>query len=346
MPKTDCTALSLKEWKDTLAFLGQPAYRAAQVYQWLHKERAKSFDQMSNLPLALRQRLQETFYIPCVQVAQMLCSQQDETVKFLFSLEDGALIEGVLMQYAYGNTLCLSTQVGCNMGCVFCASTLSGKQRDLTCGEMLGQIDAATMATGRAINHLVLMGMGEPLDNFEQVTAFLDRVSDPDGRQISARHITLSTCGLVPQIRALAEQKRQITLTVSLHATNDTTRSALMPVNRVYSMGQLKEALVDYFAKTGRRVSLEYTLIRGQNDSSAHAKELAAFIGDFPCHVNLIPVNPVPERGLLPPTPKEVKAFVQALEQAKIPATVRRTLGQDISAACGQLRRRATQGEA
>ncbi len=343
MEKTDLRSMTPEELTAFLATLGQPAYRAKQIFSWVHQKHASAFSEMTDLPASLREILAEKCTVELPKILHLAASKQDETVKFLFELSDGNRIESVRMHYHYGDTLCISTQVGCNMGCAFCATGLSGKIRDLTAAEMLGQIEKAEEALSCHISHVVLMGMGEPLDNFDQVVRFLDLVSHPMGRNLTARHITLSTCGIVPKILALAEQKRQITLAVSLHASDNLRRSSLMPVNRRWELSELIPACRTYFEKTGRRVTFEYALIAGENDSSDEADRLIGLLKDFPCHVNLIPINPVEETGKKPPSKGVVKAFAARLEKGGISVTSRRTLGADIDAACGQLRRRKEQ---
>ena len=340
MGKKDLRSMTQNELKDLLTDMGQPAYRAKQLFVWIQKENASDFSVMTDLPLALREKLDETATVALPRARRIARSKKDETVKFLFELEDGLCIESVRMRYTYGDTLCISTQAGCNMACSFCATGLGGKARNLTAGEMLGQIAAAEQLLNISVNHIVLMGMGEPLDNFDQVIRFLDLVSDEKGRNLTPRHITLSTCGIVPNIYALADQKRQITLTVSLHAAENQRRSRLMPVNRRWPLDELIPACRYYFETTGRRVSFEYALIAGENDTRQEAETLAKLLEGFPCHINLIPINPVKETGKKPPSPEQIRRFASVLEEKGFSVTRRRTLGQDIDAACGQLRRK------
>ncbi len=330
-----CTPAELRA---ALGEMGEPAYRAKQIFSWLHKG-VQDFGQMSNLSKTCRAALETRFFVSWPRIMRKQVSQKDGTVKYLLGLDDGNCIETVLMRYAHGYSLCLSTQAGCKMGCVFCASFDPAQCRNLRAGEMLDQILLVQADHGVQISNLVLMGTGEPLDNFEQVIRFLQLVSDPDGLNIGMRHISLSTCGLVPQIAQLAEHRFGLTLSVSLHAPNDRLRDALMPINRRYPIAQLMEACRAYFAKTGRRISFEYAMIGGKNDSEACANELAALLRGFSCHVNLIPLNAVPGSPLQPSTRKAVQQFQQCLQRHHVNATVRRSLGGDIAAACGQLRR-------
>ena len=337
--KTDIKSLTLEELSGQLKELGCPAFRGGQVYRWLHQRRASDFSQMSDLSLQLRSQLAERYYINVVQVEKKLVSAIDGTQKFLYRLMDGECVEGVLMEYHHGNSLCISTQVGCRMGCRFCASTLTGLARNLTPSEMLDEVYAAEEATGKTVNSLVLMGIGEPLDNFDNVLRFLELLSSPEGKNLSLRHVSLSTCGLVDRIYQLMEKKLQLTLSISLHAPNDRIREQTMPVNRRWNMEQLLKACRDYFRATSRRISFEYALIQGVNDSPEAARELAERLRGMPAHVNLIPVNAVRERGYRRSSGEQIRRFVEILENNGVNATVRRELGSDINAACGQLRR-------
>ncbi len=321
--------------------LGEPKYRAKQLYDWLHKKQVRTFGEMSNLPAALRQRLGETAFIAPVESRLKLESQLDGTKKFLFALGDGNCVEAVWMEYHHGPSLCISTQVGCRMGCKFCASTLGGLVRNLTPGELLGEVYEAQRQTGKAISSLVLMGIGEPLDNLQNVLTFLDILCSEEGQHLGYRHISLSTCGLIPGIRELMDKKLGLTLSISLHAPEDGARSAIMPVNRQYPIGELMEVCREYFAVTGRRISYEYALIDGVNDTQEQAAALARLLEGQICHVNLIPVNPVAERETRRSSRAAVERFARRLGELGVNATVRRELGSDISAACGQLRRRA-----
>jgi len=321
--------------------LGQPAFRAKQVYTWLHKG-VRSYEEMSNLPKVLRETLAEQYPILPPQVVRKQESQKDGTIKYLWKLSDGNCVETVLMRYHYGNTVCISTEVGCRMGCAFCASTLGGFVRRLEPFEMLDQVLFTQVDSGQPVSHIVLMGIGEPLDNFDNVMRFLELVNSEDGMNISMRHISLSTCGLVPKIDQLAEKKLQLTLSVSLHAPNDTIRDTIMPVNKAYPTEELLAACRRYYAATNRRISFEYAMIDGVNDTEAAAKELIRRLKGLPAHMNLIPLNHVEESPLKPSTRQAVMKFQKTLEDAGIPATVRRSLGGDIDASCGQLRRKYT----
>ena len=340
MEKTDLLSLPLPRLTQWVTEeLGEPGFRAKQIYQWLHQKQVTEFSAMTNLSAALRGKLEEKAVIAPVSTVTRLDSQLDETRKFLFSLADGNCVETVWMEYNHGPSLCISTQVGCRQGCRFCAATLGGLVRSLTAGEMLGEIYEAQRQMGKAISSLVLMGIGEPLDNFENVMDFLEILSSPQGQNLSLRHVSLSTCGLVPEIRRLMERKLGLTLSISLHAADNETRDQIMPVNRRYPIEELMAVCREYFAVTGRRISYEYALIAGVNDDMDHADELAALLRGQNCHVNLIPVNPVKERDTKRSSRQQIQRFVERLEQRGLNATVRRELGSDISAACGQLRR-------
>lgn len=322
--------------------LGQPQFRAKQVYTWLHKG-VRSYDEMTNLPKALRETLEERYPICPPEVVRRQESQRDGTIKYLWRLSDGNCVETVLMRYHYGNTVCISTEVGCRMGCAFCASTLGGLVRRLEPQEMLDQVLFTQVDSGLPISHIVLMGIGEPLDNFDNVMRFLELVNSPEGMNISMRHISLSTCGLVPKIDELAQKKLQLTLSISLHAPNNEIRNRIMPVNKAYPIEQLLDACHRYYQATSRRISFEYAMIRGVNDSPENARELLERMKGLPAHFNLIPLNHVEESPLQPSTRATVAAFQKILEDGGIPTTVRRTLGGDIDASCGQLRRKYTQ---
>lgn len=317
--------------------LGQPSFRAKQIFQWLHRG-ATSFDEMTNLPKSLRETLQAQSYITVPMVERKQQSALDGTIKYLWRLRDGNCVETVLMRYQHGNTVCVSCQVGCNMGCKFCASTLGGKVRDLQPSEILDQIIFTQLDSGAEISNIVMMGIGEPLDNFDNVTQFLQLVNHPDGVNIGMRHISLSTCGLVKKIDKLAQLGLQLTLSVSLHAPDDETRSRLMPVNRAVGVDLLMNTCRRYFEKTGRRISYEYAMIDGVNDSDAQADLLVQLLKGQPGHVNLIPLNHVEESPLKPS--RRVRQFQKRLESQGVTATVRRKLGGDIDASCGQLRRK------
>ena len=321
-----------------LADMGQPAFRGKQVFTWLHRG-VRSFDEMSNLSKPLRQQLAQAYTISVPTVARKQESRLDGTIKYLWELPDSNCIETVLMQYHHGNTVCISSQVGCRMGCAFCASTVAGKVRDLTAGEMLDQVLFTQLDSGREISNIVLMGIGEPLDNRDNVLRFLRLVNHPDGLNIGMRHISLSTCGVVPGIDALAEEDLQLTLSVSLHAPDSETRSRIMPVNRAWDVEELFAACHRYFRRTGRRISFEYAMIDGVNDHDWQADLIAQKLRGMPGHVNLIPLNDVAESPFKPS--RRIEAFQKRLESHGITATVRRSLGGDIDASCGQLRRRA-----
>lgn len=332
-------SMTLQELGAVLKEMGQPAFRAKQVYTWLHKG-VRSYEEMTNLPKALRDTLGERFPICPPQVVRKQESAKDGTIKYLWQLSDGNCVETVLMRYHYGNTVCISTEVGCRMGCAFCASTLGGLIRRLEPFEMLDQVLFTQVDSGLPVSHIVLMGIGEPLDNYENVLRFLELVNSEDGMNISMRHISLSTCGLVPKIDALAQEKLQLTLSVSLHAPNDRIRDTIMPVNKAYPTEELIRACRRYYEATGRRISFEYAMIDGVNDSVENARELLRIMKGLPVHFNLIPLNHVEESPLKPSTREAVARFQKCLTDGGIPATVRRTLGGDIDASCGQLRRK------
>ncbi len=344
MEKIDIKSMALPELEALLKEWGEPRFRAGQVYTWMHQKQALSFEEMTNLPKALREKLEEQCRITRLSVRRKLVSQLDGTIKYLYELPDGETVESVLMQYRHGDSLCISTQVGCRMGCNFCASTLLGLARNLTPAEMLEEVYLAGRDSGRKVSSLVLMGIGEPLDNYDNVLAFLRILSSEQGFGLSLRHVSLSTCGLVPRIYDLMREKLQLTLSISLHAPDNETRSRTMPVNRKYPVEELMAACRKYFEETGRRISFEYALIQGVNDTEECAEKLAALLAGLPCHVNLIPVNNVTERGYQKSSPRQIKKFIAVLERHHINTTVRRELGADINAACGQLRR-ADKGE-
>ena len=335
---TDIKSMTLQEITQACREMGEPVFRGKQIFTWLHKG-VTSFDGMSNLSKSLRQKLAERYYITAPSVARKQESRLDGTIKYLWELSDGNCIETVLMQYRHGNTVCISSQVGCRMGCAFCASTVAGKVRDLRPSEMLDQVLFTQLDSGREISNIVLMGIGEPLDNMDTVLRFLELVNHPDGMNIGMRHISLSTCGVIPGIDRLAELQLQLTLSVSLHAPDTETRSKIMPVNRAYDVEELFAACKRYFDKTGRRISFEYAMIDGVNDHDWQADLIARRIAGMPGHVNLIPLNDVVESPFKPS--KRVAAFQKRLQSHGITATVRRSLGGDIDASCGQLRRKA-----
>ena len=347
--KVELLSLSPAELESLVLSIGEPKFRAKQIFTQLH--RGLTVRQMTNISKKTADKLDEVSYCCFPEVAKKLVSALDGTVKYLFSLRDGNCIESVVMRYNHGNTICISSQVGCRMGCRFCASTIGGKVRDLTPGELLGQIIAAEKDMGERISNIVMMGIGEPLDNYDNVIKFLRLVGDPEGLNIGYRHISLSTCGLVPKINELAKLDLAITLSISLHASDDKTRSEIMPVNQAYNIDSLLTACKNYYAATGRRISFEYTLISGKNDSKEQAAQLAGLLNSklrskkdtMPIHVNLIPVNEVRENGFTRSSAKAISEFAAELERKGIRATVRRKLGSDINASCGQLRR-ATEG--
>lgn len=333
------TLEQMQEW--LTADMQQPAYRAKQIYHWLYQRRVEDVTAMSDLPAALRAELVAATRLATLREVTRQVSKLDGTTKFLFALEDGATIETVIMRHDYGISVCVSTQVGCKMGCKFCASTLGGLIRHLTAGEIVEQLLVAQRmldAEGLRVSSVVLMGSGEPLENYDPSMAFIDIVTDAEGLGIGQRHITVSTVGLVPAIYRLADERRGITLAVSLHAADDETRSRMMPINKAYNIARLLEACHYYYEKTSRRISFEYALISGHNDSRDQARALADLLKGLPCHVNLIPVNYVPERNLERTSANQIRAFAKELNDLGIPATVRREMGGDIAAACGQLR--------
>ena len=332
---------NLMEMEALFKEMGQPKFRAKQVYTWLHKGIC-SYDEMTNLPKNLRDVLNEQhpFYTP--EVVRKQESQKDGTIKYLWKLQDGNCVETVLMRYHYGNTVCISTEVGCRMGCAFCASTIGGLVRRLEPHEMLDEVLFTQVDSGLPISHIVLMGIGEPMDNFDNVMRFLELVNSPDGMNISMRHISLSTCGLVPKIDELAQRKLQISLAISLHGPNDAIRDKIMPVNKAYPIDVLLEACRRYYAATSRRIHFEYAMIDGVNDRECDAKELLKRLKGLPAHINLIPLNHVEESPLKPSSKAAVAKFQKILEAGGLTATVRRTLGGDIDASCGQLRRKYT----
>ena len=338
MSKNCISSQTRPQLAQTLAALGQPAFRAGQIYRWLHQKQVTEFSAMTDQPKALLKTLEEQYYIAAPTIRRRQQSK-DGTVKYLFALEDGNCIETVVMRYKYGNTVCLSTQVGCRMGCRFCGSTQAGRVRNLEAGEIAAQLYAAQRDIGERISHIVLMGIGEPLDNFDNVMDFLTIISSEEGANIGMRNISLSTCGLVPMIDRLAEKKLQLTLSISLHAPNNAMRSSMMPVNDAYPVEQLIAACRRYQKTTGRRISFEYSMVRGVNDSDATARQLADLIRGMGAHVNLIPINPVDGSPYSATDAENVRRFQQALTRLGVNATVRRRLGSDISAACGQLRR-------
>lgn len=340
MKKKDILSLSLSEIENDITAMGEKKFRAKQIYEWLHIKKVSDFSEMSNLSKGLHTKLEDNFYINYPIIAKKLESGIDNTVKYLYRLADGNYVETVVMEYHHGNSICVSTQSGCKMGCKFCASAIAGFVRNLEPSEILAQIYSSERDSGRKISSVVLMGIGEPLDNFDNVMKFLEILSDKNGCNMSLRHVTLSTCGLVPMINELAERRTGITLAVSLHASSNAKRSEIMPVNNAYPIDELIKSCKNYIHKTGRRVTFEYAVIKDVNSSEADAVNLAQLLHGMNCHVNLIPVNPVKERNFRS-TAETVKKFQGYLEKHGINATVRRTLGSDINASCGQLRRNA-----
>lgn len=340
MEKKDLKSFSLEELTQEILSLGEKAFRAKQLYEWMHVKLAAGLEEMTNIPKALKEKLAENYQYTSLQIEDVQISKLDGTRKYLFQLSDGNFVESVWMQYKHGNSVCISSQVGCRMGCKFCASTLDGLERNLLPSEMLDQIYAITRHTGERVSNVVVMGTGEPMDNFDNLLQFIKLLTDENGLHISQRNITVSTCGIVPRMRELADRQLQITLALSLHAATDEKRKELMPIANRYSIQELMDACAYYFEKTGRRLTFEYSLVQGVNDRDEDAKNLAALIGHLNCHVNLIPVNPVVERGFSEPDHTAVLAFQNKLEKKSINVTIRREMGRDIDGACGQLRRR------
>ncbi len=339
MNKTDLKSLDIKELEEFLVSLGEKKYRAKQLYEWLHVKLAKDFEEMSNLPKSLKELLVEVSSITNLTVLDKLESKGGETTKFLFGLSDNRVLESVLMKYHHGNSVCISSQVGCKMGCKFCASTIGGFERNLTPAEMLDQIYQIQRISGERVSNVVVMGTGEPLDNYDNLLAFIRILTDENGLHISQRNITVSTCGLTPKMKALAHEKLQITLALSLHASNNEVRQELMPVATTFTYDSVMEACKYYYEITGRRITFEYSMVEGVNDFESHARELAGRIKGLNCHVNLIPVNPIKERDYRQSGAKNIQNFKNILEKYGINVTIRREMGTDINAACGQLRK-------
>lgn len=345
MNKKDIASYSYEELKEEMLNLGEKPFRSKQIYSWLHEKLVDSFDEMTNLSKALRDKLEEQYVIKKVEMFTRQISKEDPTEKFLFELEDGNMIESVLMKYNYGNSVCISSQVGCRMGCRFCASTLDGLERNLTPSEMLRQIYRIQKITGERVSNVVIMGTGEPLDNYDNFVKFIHMLTDEHGLHISQRNITASTCGIVPNILRLAEEGLQITLALSLHGSNQEKRKKLMPVANKYELQDVLHACDIYFEKTGRRPTFEYSLVQGVNDQAEDAKELIEMLKNRNCHLNLIPVNPIKERDFKKPDRKNALEFKNKLEKNGINVTIRRERGSDIDGACGQLRRRYAAGK-
>ena len=340
--KKDIKSMTLPQLTEELHQMGEKPFRAAQMYQWMHQKLACGFEEMTNLSRELRKKAQERFTYTALSVVQVQESKIDGTRKYLFALADGNVVESVWMKYKHGNSVCISSQVGCRMGCRFCASTLDGLERNLLPSEMLDQIYSIQRLTGERVSNVVVMGTGEPMDNFDHLLTFLEILTGENGLNISQRNITVSTCGLVPRMRELADRQLQITLALSLHATTDEKRRRLMPIANRYSIAELMEACRYYFEKTGRRITFEYSLVGGVNDTDEDAEELIALARPLCCHVNLIPVNPIKERDFVQSETRQIQAFRNKLEKSKINVTIRREMGRDIDGACGQLRRKHT----
>ena len=338
--KKDLRSLTLEELQAEMAEIGEAKFRAKQIFRWMHVKYVSDFSEMTDLSENLRKKLDENYEIGRVRQVKKLVSKEDNTTKYLFELENNYIIESVFMRYSYGNTMCISTQAGCRMGCAFCASTIGGVEKSLSPSEMLAQIYEAEKDTGEKVNGVVLMGSGEPLDNYDNVIKFIKLINSKDGKNMGQRHITLSTCGLINKMYELADEDLQITLAVSLHAPNDGIRNTIMPVSKANPMDKLLEACKYYTDKTKRRITFEYSLIKGVNDSPQNAKELASKLKGMLCHVNLIPINDVKERDYVRSSSEAIKTFEEILLSSGIETTVRRKLGSDIDAACGQLRKR------
>ena len=330
--------MNMEELKALMAALGDKPFRAKQIYSWLHEQLVTSYDEMTNIPKSLKEKLKD-YPITALEMVDVQISKIDGTRKYLFRLSDGNVIESVLMRYKHGNSVCISSQVGCRMGCRFCASTIGGLTRCLTASEMLDQIYRIQVLSGERVSNVVVMGTGEPLDNYENLLRFIHILTEEGGLHISQRNLTVSTCGLVPKMYELAKEKLQMTLALSLHAPNDEKRQELMPIARKYTMDEVLDACRNYFAETGRRITFEYSLVAGVNDSDQDARELSGKIGDINCHVNLIPVNPIKERSFQRSTRQAVENFKIKLEKCGINVTIRREMGSDIDGACGQLRK-------
>lgn len=340
MDKKDIKSINLDELKKDMEELGEKAFRAAQIYEWIHVKLVQSFDEMTNISERLKEKLREKYNLTTLEIADKQVSAIDGTAKYLFRLQDGNLIESVLMKYKHGNSVCISSQAGCRMGCKFCASTIAGLKRNLIPSEMLEQIYRIQRESGERVSNVVVMGTGEPFDNYDNLIRFLKLLTDDKGLHISARNITVSTCGIVPRIKEFADENMQITLAISLHAPNNEKRKTMMPIANKYSIEELLEACRYFFQKTGRRITFEYSLAAGVNDSEQDAKELISLIKGMNCHVNLIPINPVEELEFEGSAKKVAEKFKNKLEKSRINVTIRREMGRDIDGACGQLRRK------
>ena len=338
--KKDIRSLYYEELQNEILDMGEKPFRAKQIYEWLHVKLAEHFDEMTNLSKKFREQLEEEYEIFPVQMLERQVSKLDGTNKFLFRLSDGNVVESVLMKYKHGNSVCISSQAGCRMGCAFCASTIGGLQRNLLASEMLGQVYQIQKITGERVSNVVVMGTGEPLDNYDNFLRFIRLLTDERGLNISQRSVTVSTCGIVPGIRKLAQEKLQITLALSLHAPNDEVRKTLMPIANAFPLCDVMKACDYYFEKTGRRMTFEYSLVSGVNDNEEEAKALSALIGHRNCHINLIPVNPIKERDFVQSDKENIVNFKKLLEKNGINVTIRREMGRDIDGACGQLRKR------
>ena len=340
MSKKDIKSLTFDELKIEMEGIGEKAFRAKQIYEWMHVKLVDSFDEMTNLSKALREKLDSQYRIPMVKMVERQISKLDGTNKFLFQLEDGHVVESVLMKYQHGNSVCISSQVGCRMGCKFCASTIGGLERNLLPSEMVGEIYQIQKISGERVSNVVIMGTGEPLDNYDHFVRFVHLLTDEHGLHISQRNVTISTCGIVPNMKRLAEEQLQITLALSLHGSTQDKRKVLMPIANKYELSDVLEACDYYFEKTGRRITFEYSLVHGVNDRDEDAEEIIEILKHRNCHINLIPVNPIKERDFQKPSRKHAEEFKNKLEKNGINATIRREMGSDIDGACGQLRRR------
>ena len=338
--KVDMKSMNMEELVKFIEELGEKKFRAKQIYEWIHIKHVKSFEEMTNISKKFAEQLNETCTLTSLEKVDVQISKMDGTRKYLFALEDGNVIESVLMRYKHGNSVCISSQVGCRMGCRFCASTLDGLVRGLTPAEMVDQIYQISKDTGERISNVVVMGTGEPLDNYDNLLRFIELLTDENGLNISQRNLTVSTCGIVPKIRELAEQKLSITLALSLHASNQKKRLELMPIANKYEIHEVVEACQYYFEQTGRRVTFEYSLVGGVNDSKEDARELLQLVKGMNCHINLIPVNPIKERSFVQSNAQVIAAFKNRIEKAGLNATIRREMGRDIDGACGQLRKK------